>query len=153
MFLPEILSEERFNRYFNHPYRRFMRFSTHISSLWINSRGKYISWNCPKSKSHLFEYHSEKYPNVDVRISTKFEILNIEGDDFSGAYVYFCMNYGYRAKKDEYWQNYPPDEKIFGRMEMLEFDGIVENPDVWIEFCKNAILEDDKQKNNIITQN
>lgn len=128
-----------------------MRFSTPTTaSLWVNSRGKAIAWNYPKSKSHLFEYHLQKYSNVDVPISSKFEIINTEGDDFTGAYVYFYIAYGYRTKKGEYWQNYPPDEKIFGRMEMWEFDQIVDNPDVWVEFCKQSIIEDDKTKNNII---
>lgn len=154
MFLPEILTEEKFDRYFNHPYRRFMRFSTvSVASAWANSRGKNITWNYPNSKSHLFLYHGLKYSNVNVSVATKFEILNTEGDDFQGAYVYFTINYGYRNKKGEYWTNYPADEKIFGRMEMWEFDEMVVNPDLWIEFSRAVILEDDKMKNKIINQN
>ncbi len=133
-----------------------MRFTTQtVASLLVNSRGKNITWDWPKSKSDILGYHSESFPNVDVSFVTKFSIVNNEGTTYRGAYVFFEIVYGFRNKKTQDWrdwENYPADQQILGRMELWEFEEIEKDSNVWKNYCKQLVINDDKNKSKVISQ-
>jgi hypothetical protein len=90
--------------------------------------------------------------NVELKFFTRFEIISIEKED--EPFVYFTINWGYRNSMIS-WRDtlsFPPDSKLYGRMEYEEFEMIREDAKLWKDFCVNIAIEEDRKTNKIIQE-
>ena len=157
-FNPEMISEQDYTRVKKTGIH--LRFSTRdVARLYTNSRRggpgnlpKIVSWVDGNSRGYIGGTFNQVIKNVELRFSTRFEIISIEKED--EPFVYFTINWGYRNSMVS-WRdtlNFPPDSKLYGRMEYEEFEMIREDAKLWKDFCVNIVVEEDRKTNKIIQE-
>ena len=152
-FNPEMISEQEYNRVKKSGIH--LRFSAKdVARLYHNSgRGgpgnfpKLISWSDGNQRGFIGGNFTQIVKNVELRFSTRFEIISINKDD--EPFVYFWMIWGYRNSVIS-WRDtldFPPDSKLYGRMEYEEFEMLREDSKLWKDFCVNVVVEEDRKTN------
>jgi hypothetical protein len=151
-FDPEMISEQEYNRVKKSGIH--LRFSTRdVARLYTNSRRggpgnlpRIVSWVDGNSRGYIGGTFHQVIKNVELKFSTRFEIISIEKED--EPFVYFTINWGYRNSMIS-WRdtlNFPPDSKLYGRMEYEEFEMVREDAKLWKDFCVNVVVEEDRKK-------
>jgi len=157
-FNPEMISEQDYTRVKKSGIH--LRFSTRdVARLYTNSRRggpgnlpRIVSWVDGNSRGYIGGTFHQVIKNVELSFSTRFEIISIEKED--EPFVYFTINWGYRNSMIS-WRdtlNFPPDSKLYGRMEYEEFEMVREDAKLWKDFCVNIALEEDRKTNKIIQE-
>jgi hypothetical protein len=153
-FRPEMISEQDYNRVKKSGIH--LRFSTgDVARLYTKAKEfnpRILSWMYGDNRGHVIAHFPQVVKNVDLIFSTRLEIMSIEESD--EPYVYFIINWGYRNSVASWrnYRNFPPDSKLYGRMEYEEFEMIRENAKIWKDFCVQKILEEDKKTHQIVQE-
>ena len=152
-FNPEMISEQEYTIVKKSGIH--LRFSTRdIARLYTNQRGLpiNISWVDGNSRGYIGGTFNQVIKNVELKFFTRFEIITIEKED--EPFVYFTINWGYRNSMIS-WRDtlsFPPDSKLYGRMEYEDFEMIREDAKLWKDFCVYIALEEDRKTNKIIQE-
>ena len=153
-FDPEMISEQEYQRVKKSGIH--LRFSTRdVARLYTNAKvfdPRIVSWIDGNSRGYIGGTFNQVIKNVELNFSTRFEIISIEKED--EPFVYFTINWGYRNSMVS-WRdtlNFPPDSKLYGRMEYEEFEMVREDCKLWKDFCVNVVVEEDRKTNKIIQE-
>ena len=152
-FNPEMISEQEYTRVKKTGIH--LRFSARdVARLYTNQRGLpiNISWVDGNSRGYIGGTFNQVIKNVELKFFTRFEIISIEKED--EPFVYFTINWGYRNSMIS-WRDtlsFPPDSKLYGRMEYEEFEMIREDAKLWKDFCVNIAVEEDKKTHQIVQE-
>jgi hypothetical protein len=153
-FDPEMISEQEYQRVKKSGIH--LRFSTRdVARLYTNAKvfdPRIVSWIDGNSRGYIGGTFNQVIKNVELNFSTRFEIITIEKED--EPFVYFTINWGYRNSMVS-WRdtlNFPPDSKLYGRMEYEEFEMVREDAKIWKDFCVNIVVEEDRKTNKIIQE-
>lgn len=157
-FQPEMISEQEYQRVKKSGIH--LRFSTRdVARLYTNSRRggpgnlpRIVSWVDGNSRGYIGGTFNQVIKNVELKFSTRFEIISIEKED--EPFVYFTIDWGYRNSMVS-WRDtldFPPDSKLYGRMEYEEFEMVREDAKLWKDFCVNVVVEEDRKNHNILKE-
>jgi hypothetical protein len=163
-FSPDIITSAEYHSVIRSGNNEQKKFSSSIRNKVLglpHTKGKFepeVKWVVYDKSMTIKCWFSHKFENLVLHFRTDFQFIRPKDDE---PYVYFVTSFEYKMIRGTYdgdkrnlsFYTHPTGGFIFGRMELDEFNNVLDDNSLWKEFTIEKAVEKDAQTNKLIELN